>query len=137
MKRILRSLAIVLIFSSFLAYGEKADYNEMTIDQLLEIRAEIDQVICERKETDGIVITSGDYFSEVDIPVGKIMVTYLNSEKKYASLYIWTVATNGKDRIIVGDAAVSKDNPRQIIELEKDQMIRIENASVILTYLND
>lgn len=109
----------------------------MTIDQLLEIRAEIDQVICERKETDGIVITSGDYFSEVDIPVGKIMVTYLSSEKKYASLYIWTVATNGKDRIIVGDAAVSKDNPRQIIELEKDQMIRIENASVILTYLND
>nr|DAU44410.1 MAG TPA: hypothetical protein [Caudoviricetes sp.] len=137
MKRVLRILALVLIFSSFLAYAEKADYDEMSIDQLLEIRDQVDRAICKQKETDGIVITSGDYFSEVDIPTGKIMVTYLSSEKKYASLYIWKVATNGKDRVIVGDVAVSEEYPRGIIELEKDQMIRIENASVILTYLDN
>lgn len=137
MKRLIQALLLIMIFSSFLGAAEKANYDEMTIDQLLEMRSEIDQAICKQKEIDGIVITSGDYFSGVDIPAGKIMVTYLSSEKKYASLYIWNVASNGKDRVIVGDIAVSEEHPRGIIELEDDRMIRIENASVILTYLND
>ena len=71
MKRFVIVLSVIIfLFSNIICYGENNDYSSLSTDELLDLRALIDQELQNRMKNNSSSIWSGFYVGGQDIAVG-------------------------------------------------------------------
>lgn len=135
MKRICAIVALVLMLCSIVCYAEHTAIDELSLEELLTLRAEINEAIMSITSEADDVLTPGDYYIGIDIPEGKAMLTYIDGNDKYASLWFNTIDNAGGE--IVGHIAAGGDHPRVIATLTSGEMLTVQGASVLIKYLDD
>lgn len=126
MKKLLLIFCIMLFLAAS-ALAESINLDELTLDELVELRRRINAEITERLAETEVVFYPFDYVVGTDIPAGRYIITGESSSSSRGYLYLRADGTEDFSWL-----AYLKVGEEYYIELEEGDILRIEDCTVII-----
>lgn len=126
MKKILLMLCSVLFLATS-ASAESINFDELTIDELLELRGRINAEISKRLTETEIVFYPFDYVVGTDIPAGRYIITGESGVSPYGCIYLCSTGTENFSWLCYLDVG-----EEYAIELEEGDILRIKDCTVTI-----
>lgn len=123
MKKFGIAIAVLMCFVLSTCFAEGLDLESMTLDQLVDLRNEIQEAIDSRAHGESKQVYSGYYTAGSDIPVGSYQVTYeCESEEEalyvtfisYASMDDYLAHHNDGERTYISYEMVTEERPGHV-----------------------
>lgn len=126
-------LTVIMLVVPLGSSAANVDISDMTFDELLELKNELDMRIRALYPEYDYVLSSGEYFVGIDVEKGNVMLYYLRNDEEVSSYCAGRDANDDS----VWHEYLSVSSPREKCSFEDDQKIIIERGPIGIKYLDD